>query len=100
MAENIKKTYILLGITALILAILACGSVRVGVVTPSPEGELQPESQGSEQESELAALEAVETQTEVEIIIEPDDLTIEISKHGSGDRLAGSYRQSAAEQPV
>lgn len=76
MAENIKKTYILLGITALILAILACGSVRVGVVTPSPEGELQPESQGSEQESELAALEAVETQTEVEIIIEPDDLTI------------------------
>jgi hypothetical protein len=37
MAKQPQKTSIILGITVLILATLACGSIQVGVVTPSAE---------------------------------------------------------------
>lgn len=79
MSQKIQKTYIMLGLTVLILASLACGSVQVGVVTPTAEDVVQPVSGEQESKSESAALEAVETQTEDEIIVEPDQLITEQS---------------------
>jgi hypothetical protein len=73
MAKKVQKIYIILGITVLILATLACGSVQVGVVTPTPEGNTQPSNDNQEPESELAALEEVESQTEAETAPEPVD---------------------------
>jgi len=71
MAQNIQKTYIVIAVTVLILGILACGSVQVGVVTPTPEGEVQPVNEDQEPESEQAALEEAESQTENEVVSEP-----------------------------
>ena len=41
MAKKINKMYIILGIIVLILTTLACGSVQVGMVTPTSEGNIQ-----------------------------------------------------------
>jgi len=70
MAKKIQKSYIILGITVLILTTLACGSVQVGVVTPTPVGNMQP-AQASD--SELAAIEEVDSQTEDQPASEPAD---------------------------
>lgn len=66
MTKKIRKIYIILGITVLTLTILACGFVQVGVVTPMPEGSVQPINEEQEPGSELATLEEVDSQTEVE----------------------------------
>ena len=71
MAKKIKNAYIILGITILILATLACGSVQVGVVTPTPEGNKQPINENQEPEAELADLEEAESQPEDETAPEP-----------------------------
>jgi len=71
MAKKTPKSYITLGITALILATLACGSVQVGVVTPTPEGDTQPVYENQKSESELAVLEETESPTEDETVLEP-----------------------------
>jgi hypothetical protein len=71
MAKKIHKMYIILGMTVLVLTTLACGSVQVGVVTPTPEGKIQPTNDDQEPESELAALEEVESQTKEEPTPEP-----------------------------
>ena len=62
MSKKIHISYIILGITALILATLACGSIQVGMVTPTPEGDTQPINE--DQEPELATLPEAESQTE------------------------------------
>ena len=69
MAKKNQKIYIIIGITVLILAILACGSVQVGVLTPTPEGDTQPINEN--QELEVAALEEAESQTEDDPAPEP-----------------------------
>lgn len=71
MAKKIQKGYIVLGITILILASLACGSVQVGVVTPTPKGDVQPLAENQGTESELAAIEENESQPEEELMPEP-----------------------------
>jgi len=71
MAKKNQKIYIIFGITVLILATLACGSVQVGVLTPTPEGDTQPVNENQEPDSELAALEEVDSQTEDEPAPEP-----------------------------
>ena len=69
MPKKIQKSYIILGITALILATLACGSIQVGMVTPTPEGDTQPINE--DQEPELATLPETESQTDDEPAPEP-----------------------------
>ncbi len=64
MTKKTQKTRIILGILVLILGTLACGSVQVGVVTPTPD--LLPVNENQEPESELAALEEAESQAEDE----------------------------------
>jgi len=71
MAKKNPKNYFIFGITILILATLACGSVQVGVLTPTPEGDTQPVNENQEPDSELAALEDVDSQTEDETAPEP-----------------------------
>jgi Tol biopolymer transport system component len=71
MAKKIQKVYIILGITVLILATLACGSVQVGVITPTPDGDVPLVNENQEPESELAALEEVQNQTENESTPKP-----------------------------
>ncbi|MFC1997323.1 hypothetical protein ACFLXI_06925 [Chloroflexota bacterium] len=66
MAKKTTKKYITLGITVLILTTLACGSVQVGVLTPTSEANMQSTNDNQESESELAVLEEVESQTEDE----------------------------------
>jgi len=63
MAKRIQKIYISLWITVLILAALACGSVQVGVVTPTLEASLQPINENQEPEPELVTPEVVQTPT-------------------------------------
>ncbi len=65
MARKIQKIYISLWITVLILATLACGSVQVGVVTPTLEANMQPINESQEPEPELATPEVVQTPTEI-----------------------------------
>ena len=59
MAKRIQKIYISLGITVLILATLACGSVQVGVVAPTLEASMQPTSYAQEPETELTVLDVL-----------------------------------------
>jgi Tol biopolymer transport system component len=65
MARKIQKIYISLWITVLILATLACGSVKLGVVTPTLEGNMQPINENQEPEPELVTPEVVQTPTEI-----------------------------------
>ena len=65
MARKIQKIYISLWITVLILATLACGSVKLGVVTPMLEGNMQPINENQEPEPELVTPEVVQTPTEI-----------------------------------
>ncbi|MGD9092331.1 MAG: hypothetical protein PVF74_05760 [Anaerolineales bacterium] len=65
MAKRIQKIYISLGITVLILVSLACGSVQVGVMTPTPEGNMQPTNENQESELEPTATEEVQNLTEI-----------------------------------
>jgi hypothetical protein len=71
MAKKTTQIYIILGMTVLIMATLACGNLQVGVVTPTPEENIQPTSVAQEPESELAVLEETESQTEDEAAPEP-----------------------------
>ena len=71
MAKKTTQIYIILGMTVLIMATLACGNLQVGVVTPTPEKNIQPTSVAQEPESELAVLEETESQTEDEAAPEP-----------------------------
>jgi len=71
MDKKIQKIYIALGITVLILTTLACGSVQVGVLTPTPEGNTQPINENQEPELEQTALEGVETQPDDEPAPDP-----------------------------
>jgi hypothetical protein len=71
MAKKIQKVYMLLGITVLIMTTLACGSVQVGVVTPTHD--ILPVNENQEPESELASLEEAESQTEDELASEPTE---------------------------
>ena len=84
MAKNIQKPSIILGITVLILATIACGSVQVGVITPTPEGNTQPVSEQQEPEQEVAAIDQVDslpeeplaTETEEEVPIAPTTIDV------------------------
>jgi hypothetical protein len=71
MAKKTTRIYIILGMTVLILVTLACGSVQLGVVTPTAEANMQPTNVGQEQESELAVLEETESPTEEETVPKP-----------------------------
>jgi hypothetical protein len=64
MMKKSKKAYILLGATLLILASLACGSIQIGVLTPTPEGETQPVIKDQIPESVPAASNETEIQIE------------------------------------
>jgi len=64
MTKKIQKSYIILGITVIALATLACGSIQVGVVTPMPEGGDQSINEG--QAPEVASLPETESQIEEE----------------------------------
>ena len=79
MAKKTTKKYITLGIAALILTTLACGSVQLGVVTPTPEVGMVPVNDDQESESELAVHEEVQNQTEDEPAPEPTEVVPEIS---------------------
>jgi Tol biopolymer transport system component len=74
MTKKIKKIYISLGITVLTLATLACGSVQVGVVTPTLEASVQPIIDVPATETELPATEEDQNQTENESTPEPDEV--------------------------
>jgi hypothetical protein len=71
MAKKTTQIYIILAMTVLIMATLACGKFQVGVVTPTPEENIQPTSVAQEPESELAVIEETESQTEDEAAPEP-----------------------------
>ncbi len=58
---------------ALILASLACGSVQVGVVTPTLEASMQPTSDAQEPETELTVLDDVDSQIVEEPTPEPTE---------------------------
>jgi hypothetical protein len=77
MAKKMQRFNILLGISVLILATLACGSVQVGVVTPTPEGEMQPVDEHPEPEQDVAVVEDAENPTEEEPVSEPEGETPE-----------------------
>jgi hypothetical protein len=64
MVKEIQRTYILLGITVLILTTLACGSVQVGVITPTPEQDAPPENVDQDQDLEFVTTEEVASQPE------------------------------------
>ncbi|MFC1997782.1 hypothetical protein ACFLXI_09320, partial [Chloroflexota bacterium] len=66
MNNNIRNMYIGLGMTVLILGALACGSVQVGIVTPTPEGDPQSVEGDKVPVSDPPSLEAVQTQAENE----------------------------------
>jgi hypothetical protein len=77
MAKKIQKSYIFLGITVLVLATLACGSVQVGVITPTAEGEVQPVEENPEPDSKLTTVEETESPAEEVPTPEPDQETPE-----------------------
>jgi Tol biopolymer transport system component len=60
---------------ALILASLACGSVQVGVVAPTPEASMQPTSDAQAPETELTVLDDVDSQIVEEPTPEPTEET-------------------------
>ena len=51
MAKKMKNLYLYVGMSVLILVTLACGSIQVGVVTPTPEGGVEPVNEAQEAES-------------------------------------------------
>jgi len=63
MTKITQKTRIILGIFVLILGTLACGTVQVGVVTPTAEGEIQPVNEIQESETEMTANEGAKNET-------------------------------------
>ena len=69
MSKKNQKMKIILGVVVLILASLACGSFQVGVVTPTPEGDVLPVSGDQETKSGSTDLEAIETPKEDEVNI-------------------------------
>jgi len=71
MAKRSQKIYIRLGITALILATLACGSVQVWIVAPTLEPSMQPTSDSPEPETELTVLDDVDSHIVEESTSEP-----------------------------
>ena len=73
--KKLQKKYLLIWVTALILAGLSCGSFQVGVVTPTPEGNLKPASGDQETKSEVVVPEATESQQSDEISKETVDET-------------------------
>lgn len=95
MAKRTPKIYIGLGIMVLILAMLACGSVQVGVVAPTLEGSMQPTNNAPEPETDLAVLEDVDSQIEDEPTPEPTaEVPEELNPHhglpGSGPQCVGT----------
>jgi len=70
MTKKTQKTRIILGIFVLILGTLACGTVQVGVVTPTPDGDIQSINENQEPESEMAAIEGIDSQTETDPALE------------------------------
>lgn len=79
--KKLQKKYLIIWVTVLILASLACGSFKVGVVTPTPEGDLKPVSGDQETKSEVAVPQATESQPSDEISPETVEET--------GDILSG-----------
>jgi len=49
MAKKSSVLYLLVGLAVMILVTLACGSIQVGVVTPTPEGGLEPVHEAQEE---------------------------------------------------
>jgi len=73
MAKKIQNYYVILGIIVLILATLACGSVQVGVITPTPEQDAKPVNVDQDQDLELVATEQVDNQPEDQPTTESDE---------------------------
>ena len=73
MSKIIQKIYVILGVTVMILVSQACGSVQVGVVAPTPEGNVGLINENQEPDSDLAVLEEVESQTKDELVPGPAD---------------------------
>jgi hypothetical protein len=71
MTKKNQKTQLILGISILILSTLACGTVQVGVVTPTSERDIQPINENQDPESEMAAVEETNSQTETVPAPEP-----------------------------
>jgi hypothetical protein len=76
MAKKSQKLNILLGIAILILGILACGSIQVGVVTPTPEREVTPTSRDQASVSDSVVMEVNESQINIENTPKLDPETI------------------------
>jgi len=77
--KKLQKNKLMIWVTVLILASLSCGSFKVGVVTPTPEGDLKPVSEDQAKESDSAALEVIETPIEDEAVMNPVEVTPEVS---------------------
>jgi len=73
MTTKYKNSQIIFGTMILILVTMACGSIQVGMVTPTPEGGIQSVAENQDAESELATLEETEVQTEGEAASESDE---------------------------
>jgi len=75
--KNVK--YFLMVLIVLILASLACGSVQVGVVAPTPEASMQPANNDQEPVTELTVLNEVDSQIVEEPAPEPTEQVPEYS---------------------
>lgn len=78
MKRKYNQTLIILGITVLILVTLACGSIQVGLVTPTPEGSVDKVSEDLDVDVEPTE-EAVEEPISEQITETPEENTSEES---------------------
>jgi hypothetical protein len=62
MNKEYQSISIIIGITAVVLATLACGSVQVGVLTPTPEGSVDPISEVIDSEIEVEPVSKAESE--------------------------------------
>jgi len=71
MTKNNLSIYIFLGIAALALAALACGSVQIGVATPTGEVPVDPLHEAIDYEAEAEPLDSTPAEPSVEPTAEP-----------------------------